>query len=280
MAAEETPALLAMEPAEAQAYLPDSPNSPDSPLHAAAEANDAAAVRRLAAGGVDLDALDSQLQYTAAIHAASNDSVDALGVLKEHGADLEKPGRRGVTCVFAAAAKGAVRSLDLLIKAGAELDGQYDEYGDGDGETALEWLGLPCETGSLHGSRLNGDRLLAAQMLLLGGAFVEAGTIVHRHSRSTLHAWARHELAVEAGFRTFVMGVHRGRTSLGAPCALSQISADGIPQRVASYLKRRTPDELRRLARAARVWDAEIEDEAYRAETRAFPRQGYCIDVF
>ena len=47
-----------------------------------------------------------------------------------------------------------------------------------DDDTALEWLGLPCETGSAYGSRHHGDRLVAAQMLVLAGAYVEAGVIV------------------------------------------------------------------------------------------------------
>ena len=206
--------------------------------------------------------------------------MDALALLKAHGADLEKPGRRGITCLWRAAASGSVRTLDLLIKSGMDVDVEYDPCDEGDGDTALEWLGLPCETGSMHGSRLHGDRLVAAQLLILAGAYVESGVIVHRASRELLHGWARSELATEAGFHMFMMGLARGRSDVDTPCELSKAYADGVPQLIASYLARRTPQELRHLARAAWVWDDEVQDEVYRAQTRAFPRGGYCIDVF
>ena len=125
-----------------------------------------------------------------------------------------------------------------------------------------------------------GGRLVAAQLLILAGAYVESGVIVHRASRELLHGWARSELATEAGFHTFMMGLTRGRSDVDTPCELSKAYVDGVPQLIASYLARRTPQELRHLVRAAWVWQDEVEDEAYRAETHAFPRQAYCIDVF
>ena len=253
----------------------------DETLHIAAEHNDVDGLRRaMAVPGADLDALDSQLQYTPAIHASGTDSVGALVLLKAHGADLAKPGRRGITCLWRAAASGSVRTLGLLIKSGMDVDVEYDPCGDGDGDTVLEWLGLPPETGSLHGSRLHGKHLVSAQLLILAGAYVESGVIVHRVSREILHTWARSELATEAGFHTFMMGLARGRSDVDTPCELSKAYVDGVPQHIASYLARRTPQELRRLARAAWVWDDEVQDEAYRAQTRAFPRGGYCIDMF
>ena len=249
----------------------------DETLHMAAESNDVDGLRRaIAEGGadLDLDALDSQLQYTPAIHAAGNDCVESLVLLEDAGADLDKRGRNGMTCAFSSAVKGSVRALAVLIEAGVDVDAEYND------ETALEWLGLPCETGSLYGSRLHGDRLMAAKMLVLAGAYVETGVIVHRPSRDLLHAWARSELVAAAAFHAFLMGLNRGMSAAHTPCPLGTVNLDGLPQRVASFLVRRAPAELRRLARAAWVWQDEADDEAYRAEVHAFPRQGFCIDVF
>ena len=117
-------------------------------------------------------------------------------------------------------------------------------------------------------------------MLILAGAFVEAGVVVHRPSRAILHAWARSELASAAGFRTFLLGLAHGRSGAEAPCPLTALDVAGLPQRVASYLQRRTPRELRHVGRAVWVWDDEVEDEAFRSETRAFPRQSHCIECF
>lgn len=245
-------------------------------LHVAAEENDVGALRlAMARPGALVDELDHQMQYTPAIHAAVNDSIEALVLLRDAGADLDKAGRRGVTPVFAAAASGAVRALEILIQAGVELDTECDD------ETALEWLGLPCETGSAYGSRLHGDRLVAAQMLVLAGAYVEAGIIVHRPSRDILHTWATSELEAAAAFHTVVMGLYHGMADAYTSCAFGKLAGvDGVPQRVASYLVRRTRRELQRLARAAWVWRDEADDERFRAETRAFPRANQCIECF
>ena len=56
---------------------------------------------------------------------------------------------------------------------------------------------------------------------------------------------------------------------------------EGIPQQsIISYLPRRTAHELDNLSHAVWVWDDEMDDEAFRAETRAFPRHHGCVDEF
>ena len=90
-----------------------------------------------------------------------------------------------------------------------------------------------------------------------GGVFEDVGVIVHRPSREILHEWARFELAAEAGFQTFLMGLDRGVSEAGRPCPLAMVNVDGIPQHVASYLPRRSLRERRRLVRAAWVWAGE-----------------------
>ena len=199
----------------------------------------------------DLDTPNVHTGYTPAIHAAAADSVDALTTLARHGADLNKPGPMGITCVFAAATSGAIRALKVLLDASAAVDVEHDD------ETALEWLGLPCETGSALGSRHHGNRLVAAQKLILAGAYVESGVIVHGPSRDILRAWASTELAAEAGFHTFIMGLARGISKAGVASALTMLSVDGIPQRVASYLPRHGVREYRHLQRAVWVWHRE-----------------------
>ena len=82
-------------------------------------------------------------------------------------------------------------------------------------------------------------------------------------------------------FRTFVLGFYHGMDDTHTPCSLGILSGvDGVLQRIASYLARRTRRELQRLARAAWVWQDETEDDRFRAETRAFPRASQCVDCF
>ena len=116
---------------------------------------------------------------------------------------------------------------------------------------------LVKNTGSALGSRLHGNRLVAAQKLILAGAYVESGVIVHGPSRDILRAWASTELAAEAGFHTFIMGLARGISKAGVASALTMLSVDGIPQRVASYLPRHGVREYRHLQRAVWVWHRE-----------------------
>lgn len=249
---------------------------PSEELHVAAERNDhPALLRALAREGTDLDALDSQLVYTPAIHAAANDAVGALVTLREHGADLEKQGRHGITPAFAAAAGGSTGALSVLIDSGADLDVECRE------QTALEYLGGgQDEGGPTLRTRLHGPRLQTAQMLLLAGASVEAGIITHRPSRDILRRWAQSELAVEDGLTTFILSLKHGISSQGMPCLLSMLAVEGVPQQIISYLPRRTAHELGNLSHAVWVWDDEMDDEAFRAETRAFPRHHGCVDEF
>jgi cytohesin len=83
------------------------------PVHAAAAARDAAAMRRLLEAGADPDS--PQRGGIVALHAAAqHDDVDTVTALLDHGAD---PGRRaddGRDALAFAEAAGAVRALALL----------------------------------------------------------------------------------------------------------------------------------------------------------------------
>ena len=217
----------------------------------AAEQNDTGMLRVMLLSHHDgIDVRDRQLEYTPAMHAAINDNTEALVLLRRHGADLEVRGRNGMTAAFAAAASGSVHALDVLINAGVDLDVEYMD------ETAIENLGLPCELGGQLGTRIRGRRLAAAKMLVLGGAFIDGGVIVHRPSLDIMRSWVDHELEVEAGFMMFVVGASVGITSDGWPCILCELQT-GHLESISSYLGRRTPRQRRRLIRAKWVWDAE-----------------------
>lgn len=191
-----------------------------------------------------LNARDDVLGLTPAIHASAKDAVDSLCVLASLGADLNARGRRGVSCVFAAATTGSLRTLDFLISAGASLDDECDD------ESALEWLGRPLRTTrNGYTSRLHGDRFVAAQKLLAAGAYVDTGTIVHKPSRLLLHRWVLSRLANAAGLHAFVTGLSDRHAS-----ALTNIDIGGIPESIGSYLERDTPRELRRLTQVAWIW--------------------------
>lgn len=106
-------------------------------------------------------ALDEQRRWHPALHAAANDSVSALRVLRLYGADLGMYGPRNLTAAYVAAASGSLRALRYLIDAKVDLDVEHD----GGFGSALEFLGAPCEVDGVYGSRLHGTSLEAAKMV-------------------------------------------------------------------------------------------------------------------
>jgi len=128
----------------------------------AAERDDSHTLRRI----LDIHpnvvhALDEPRGGHPALYVAANDSVNALKLLRQHGADLEMYGPRNLTAVYAAAASGSLRTLRYLIEAKVDLDVECD---DGFG-SALEYLGAPCEIDGVYDSRLYGTPLEAAKMV-------------------------------------------------------------------------------------------------------------------
>jgi Ankyrin repeats (3 copies)/Ankyrin repeat len=94
---------------------------PETPMTQAAARNDAAALRRLLADGHKADEADS---WTALIWAARSGSVDAIAVLLDAGADVNRPGPTGdgwdatpLEHAILARQPGAVR---LLLERGAD----------------------------------------------------------------------------------------------------------------------------------------------------------------
>ena len=105
-------------------------NDPHGALVWAARTGDVAAIRRLAAGGVNLDAAPvtplrfvfpdfDHAQWTALQHAAGKRQVEAVRVLLEWGAD---PDANGATALLIAAGSRDPAMMRLLLDAGADVN--------------------------------------------------------------------------------------------------------------------------------------------------------------
>jgi ankyrin repeat protein len=135
-------------------------NDPHGHLVWAARHGDVAAIRRLAANGVDLDAAPvtplrfvfpdvDHAQWTALQHAAGKHQVEAVRVLLEWGAD---PDANGATALLIAAGSEDPTMMRLLLDAGADVNRtmateawkEVNEGGDGNplGHLIAHVLGL------------------------------------------------------------------------------------------------------------------------------------------
>jgi ankyrin repeat protein len=85
-----------------------------SPAHYAASTDNPDMLRALAEAGVDVNAPGSATGQTLASAAASRESLQVLGVLKELGADLSKPNGDGWTPAGCAAFGGRMHALRML----------------------------------------------------------------------------------------------------------------------------------------------------------------------
>ena len=105
-------------------------NNPHGHLVWAARTGDVAAIRRLAASGVDLDASPAtsmkfifpdldHLHWTALQHAAGKHQVEVVRVLLEWGAD---PDANGATALLIAAGSKDPTMMRLLLDAGADVN--------------------------------------------------------------------------------------------------------------------------------------------------------------
>lgn len=103
---------------------------PRTPLMAAAEANQAEAVRALIEAGADVE-LYSDKDHNALLVASEDGSIDAMRALIEAGADIEARNTSGMTPLSYAAYAGG-DAVKVLLEAGAIVDAP-----DEDGDTAL-----------------------------------------------------------------------------------------------------------------------------------------------
>jgi ankyrin repeat protein len=109
-------------------------NDPHGHLVWAARTGDVAAIRRLAASGIDLDSSSAtplriifpdfdHVHSTALQHAVRKHQVEALRVLLEWGAEPDAMEPGSVTPLFIAASANDRTTVKLLLDAGADVDG-------------------------------------------------------------------------------------------------------------------------------------------------------------
>lgn len=140
------------------------------PLHQAVYDNDLAAVKRLIAGGADVNQTDSRTGYaplhTAALHAED----EVIKLLLASGADLEKR-YDGMTPLYMAAWRGGPGAVRALIASGADVNAKND------------WGSTP-----LHAAAINRQNpAWIVHMLINGGADYNA---LDQYGNSALHAAA------------------------------------------------------------------------------------------
>jgi ankyrin repeat protein len=159
---------------------------PVPPLIDAAKASDAAAVRRLVAGGADVNAAD--VDGTTPLHwAVRRDARDVVDLLIRAGARPDSANRYGVTPLALAATNGSGAMITRLLDAGADAKAV-----SADGETVLM---TAARSGTVDG----------VKSLLARGAEVGAR---ERRRGTTALMWAAEEkharvasLLIEAGAR-------------------------------------------------------------------------------
>jgi ankyrin repeat protein len=110
----------------------------DSRLIDAAEAGEAAEVRKLLSTGASVNA-HSPIGKTALMFAAQEGRLEVVEILLDNGAYLEAETSDGCKALFCAAGAGQLEVVKLLLKRGANISGQTrdPEEVDKDGNTPL-----------------------------------------------------------------------------------------------------------------------------------------------
>ncbi len=101
-----------------------------SPAHYAAANGNCAALRALAAAGVDLNLPGSRAGASVASAAAGRGRCDAIATLSALGVDLGRRGWDGWTAAGAAALNGRADALRALAAAGVDLDEPCNSKGE------------------------------------------------------------------------------------------------------------------------------------------------------
>lgn len=178
-------------------------------LHLAVMGNDKSLVQQIVAQGVDLDypwsnpAIPSIKDSTTPLLAAvSLNHVDISMMLVQYGAAINRTDRNGCTPLYKAAYHGRPILVDMLVKAGAEVDKPDKEE-----QTALH---ICVQNAIVHSSYAALERLLAA------GAAVNVRDIYGRAPIHIAAHWKIREmlrLLINAGSEVDMVD-KRGRTPL------------------------------------------------------------------
>jgi hypothetical protein len=226
----------------------------------AAAAGDVDALR-LAPDG-DLNRADLARGWTACQYACASDQHLVLTYLVSRGVDVRRE-LLGPTPLWIAASSGSVRCLRLLIRVGADVDGDYDD---------LSPLEAACRTATSGG-------LECVRELVVHGAHVADG-YVPSPLRPAMIAWARDRIQSHHGAVVAALGVRLGTGVDGAPSPLRRLD-DRAAHLIGEFL--RSPGRaVRRLQRALWVWEGEERHAAAcaRAAARGWRREDHCFSVF
>lgn len=235
-------------------------------LHQAVERGDLAAVTRLHADDVDLEARDGGGRTAMAI-AAGRCHHAMVELLYALGAD---PGRPDATTfpLFEAAVATTpplddqLRTLELLSGwHGVDLDCEPEYIG-----TALEHL-CARPPHPYHAERVGA----VVRMLLLRGAVLYRGGLTCRPVRDELLRRMRQWIATQRGVETFLAGCHGGIQQDGGPSLVRALrNAPMVRRRIGQFVPVLSRVETRRLRHAVYAVEDSIRDEAWHAETHAF----------
>jgi ankyrin repeat protein len=170
----------------------------------AAERRDRAAVRTLLAGGVDVNAVQSD--GTTALHwAAYNDDAETAGLLLKAGADVNAVNRYGVPPLALACTNGNAPMVKLLIEAGADVTATMKG-----GETMLMMAARAGSVDAVKALLVRGARHDARErrgQTALMWAAAEGHTAV---VRTLLEAGADVHATLDSGFTPFFFAVREG----------------------------------------------------------------------
>ncbi|XP_063038726.1 B-cell lymphoma 3 protein homolog [Melospiza melodia melodia] len=91
-----------------------------TPLHVAVASGSRESVLLLLEHGADVDAGDIKSGRSPLLHAVENDSLEMAELLLQHGASVNAQSYAGCTALHAAAGRGLLRLLRLLLRCGAD----------------------------------------------------------------------------------------------------------------------------------------------------------------
>jgi ankyrin repeat protein len=183
-----------------------------SDLVDAAACGDAAAVAKLAALGLAIDASDAQ-GATALLRAAGNGHVDVVTCLLEHGADPAHAVASGATALSAAVSARQQSVVEALLRAGVAVDQRL--AGGGTALMIAAGLGFPESVSQLlaHGAKADVADERGTRALHAAAQFAFATKDAERAQRtleSLLNAGASPDAANGAGQTalTLLLGAH------------------------------------------------------------------------
>ncbi|XP_032940393.1 B-cell lymphoma 3 protein [Catharus ustulatus] len=135
-----------------------------TPLHVAVASGSRESVLVLLEHGADVDAVDIKSGRSALLHAVESGSEEMAELLLQHGASVNSQSYSGCTALHAAAARGRLRLLRLLLRCGADC-GLRNLHNDTAAGVALNSQEPAQRHRRRRGAQLPGDRHPAGKSL-------------------------------------------------------------------------------------------------------------------